>query len=65
MSTLILKNGLAFMLSESVKLKIESLRQSLDDLSDAQRIEVLEDLFDGYCLYCGDKTRICYCWRDD
>ena len=53
------------MLSESVKLKIESLRQSLDDLSDAQRIEVLEDLFDGYCLYCGDKTRICYCWRDD
>lgn len=53
------------MLNDDVKLKIESLRESMEGLSDEQRIEVLEDLFDGYCLYCGDKTRKCYCYRDE
>lgn len=65
MSTLILKRGRNTVLCDDVKLKIESLRESMEGLSDEQRIEVLEDLFDGYCLYCGDKTRKCYCYRDD
>ena len=41
-----------------IKLEIENL---LDRITPDERLEV----FNKYCVHCGDKNPRCYCWNDD
>jgi hypothetical protein len=40
------------------------LTQAMRLLTDDQRMEVLNRLFENYCVYCGAKSP-CYCIADD
>lgn len=44
---------------------ILTLRKLLEILPEDKRLELLELIFDGYCIECGSKGAPCYCLRDD
>ena len=45
------------------------LRSRMDEMTDEQRVEVMQDIAHGYCVDCGRKIPLlqpyCYCMDDE
>jgi len=46
---------------------VAQVRALLETLSYVERLKLLEQMFEGICIYCGETVgnRICYCRRDE
>lgn len=46
---------------------IAVLRDRMEKMNGEERLAILEQLFDGYCIHCGDRHPDygkCQCWND-
>lgn len=41
--------------------KLRDITQQVDELTEDERVE----LFNQYCIHCGDKDPSCQCWNDE
>lgn len=50
-----------------VEILIDQLRLRMEWMTGIERIEVIDDLMEGYCHECGDPIigRACYCAHDE
>lgn len=46
---------------------IAEMRDRMVDLLPSERIDLVNDLLDGYCKHCGwaDPEGVCQCWNDE
>ena len=45
-----------------------SIKDRIKAMTEDQRIDYMDELFEGYCLHCGQDESLygrCYCMRDD
>ena len=43
---------------------INVIRDRMERMTDDERLNLLSDLFDGYCKHCGGSYSPCYCLGD-
>lgn len=44
---------------------LQRLRQLLTRLPDSERLQLIDDVFEGYCRHCGTPDPRCQCWNDE
>lgn len=50
---------------ESSNWLVKELRDSMSKLGDAERLDIIEKVAEGYCIGCGTGDIRCQCWNDD
>ena len=44
---------------------VHELRLNMQSMDADERVEMLDKLFDGYCVHCGSEFLPCYCLNDE